>query len=335
MLDMKTGQSLRDHDLILVTGGAGFIGSNIVLELARSGARVAVCDLLRSGEKWRHLSTAQLHDMIRPDALFEWLARHHDKVAAIIHMGAISSTTETDVDRFVATNIRLTLDLWRWCADHSVRFIYASSAATYGDGSAGFSDEQRAAALAAFRPLNPYGWSKHLVDQRIISDVIRGEPTPPQWAGLKFFNVYGPNESHKGVMQSLVTKIYPAVKAGEAVTLFKSHNPRYRDGGQLRDFIYVKDCVAVVRWLVQDPGTSGLFNVGTGTARSFLDLVNAVCAVVGCAPNIRFVDTPTELRAQYQYFTQADITKLRHAGFDAPFHSLEDGISDYLGHLSR
>src|SRR5437016_4048581 len=324
-----------NRNLILVTGGAGFIGSNIALELANSAARVVVCDLLRSGEKWRNLSAAQLHDFIRPDALFEWLARHSDKVATIVHMGAISSTTETDVDRFAATNIRLTLDLWRWCADHSVRFIYASSAATYGDGSAGFSDEQRAAALAAFRPLNPYGWSKHLVDQRIISDVIRGEPTPPQWAGLKFFNVYGPNESHKGVMQSLVTKIHPAVKAGEAVTLFKSHNPRYRDGGQLRDFVYVKDCVAVVSWLLRDAGTSGLFNVGTGITRSFLELVHTVCAVVGCAPNIRFIDTPDNLRAQYQYFTRADITKLRQAGFDAPFCSLEDGVRDYFARVSQ
>lgn len=330
---MKAGQSLPDHDLILVTGGAGFIGSNIVLELAQSGARVAVCDLLRSGEKWRNLSPARLHDVIRPEALFEWLARHSDRVTTVVHMGAISSTTETDVDKFVATNIRLSLDLWRWCADHSVRFIYASSAATYGDGSAGFNDQQHPDALAALRPLNPYGWSKHVVDQRVISDMVRGEPTPPQWAGLKFFNVYGPNEGHKGVMQSLVTKVYPTVKAGEPVTLFKSHNPGYRDGGQLRDFVYVKDCVAVVLWLLRNPQTSGLFNVGTGTARSFLDLVNAVCAVARCAPNIRFVDTPTELRAQYQYFTRADVTKLRHAGFDAPFYSLEDGVKDYLAQI--
>src|SRR6266481_9517339 len=188
-------QSLGDHDLILVTGGAGFIGSNIVLELAQSGARVVVCDLLRAGEKWRNLSATRLLDVVRPDALFEWLARHRDKVAAVVLIFNDTATTETDVDRFVATNIRLSLDLWRWCADHSVRFIYASSAATYGDGSAGFSDEQRADALAALRPLNPYGWSKHLVDQRVISDVMRGVPTPPQWAGLKFFNVYGSNES--------------------------------------------------------------------------------------------------------------------------------------------
>ena len=321
-------------DLIVVTGGAGFIGSNIVLELAKAGRRVVVCDLFRSGEKWRHLAAAQLHDIVHPDALFEWLTRHEDKVAVIVHMAAISSTTETNVDKFLATNIRLTLDLWRWCAANAVRFIYASSAATYGDGSAGFSDEQSPDALAALRPLNPYGWSKHVVDQRLIDDVVRGEPTPPQWAGLKFFNVYGPNESHKGDMQSLVSKIHPAVTAGEPVTLFKSHDPGYRDGGQLRDFVYVKDCVAVVSWLLRAPQTSGLFNVGTGTARSFLDLVHAVCTVVGCAPNIRFIDTPDVLRAQYQYFTCADITKLRHAGFDVPFYSLEDGVRDYLARFS-
>jgi ADP-L-glycero-D-manno-heptose 6-epimerase len=255
-------------------------------------------------------------------------------VAAIVHMAAISSTTEKDVDKFVATNIRLTLDLWNWCAANAVRLIYASSAATYGDGSAGFSDEQSPAALAALHPLNAYGWSKHVVDRRVVDDVTRGHATPRQWAGLKFFNVYGPNETHKGVMQSLVSKIFPTVKAGETVTLFKSHNPRYPDGGQQRDFIYVKDCVAVVNWLLGHPETSGLFNVGTGTARSFLDLVRAVCAAAGSTPNIQFIDTPDELRSQYQYFTRADMTKLRRAGFEASFYPLEDGVRDYLEQLS-
>jgi ADP-L-glycero-D-manno-heptose 6-epimerase len=263
-----------------------------------------------------------------------WLAGHGDKVAAIVHMAAISSTTEKDVDKFVATNIRLTLDLWNWCAANDVRLIYASSAATYGDGSAGFSDEQSPAALAALHPLNAYGWSKHVVDRRVVDDVSRGHATPRQWAGLKFFNVYGPNETHKGIMQSLVSKIFPAVKTGEMVTLFKSHNPSYPDGGQQRDFIYAKDCVAVVSWLLGHPETNGLSNVGTGIARSFLDLVRAVCAVVGRTPNIRFIDTPDEQRAQYQYFTRADMTKLRRAGFDASFYSLEDGVRDYLGQLS-
>src|SRR5271165_6538395 len=327
---MTPAQNFPGDDLVVVTGGSGFIGSHIVLDLAAEGVPFVVCDLFRSGEKWRNIAAAQLHDIVRPDVLFEWLGRHRDKVAAIVHMGAISSTTEDDVDKFVATNTRLSLDLWQWCAANATRLIYASSA-TYGDGSAGFSDEQSPDALAALRPLNAYGWSKHVVDRRIVNDVVRGQPTPPQWAGLKFFNVYGPNETHKGVMQSLVTKIHPVVKAGGTVTLFRSHDPRYGDGGQLRDFIYVKDCVAVVNWLLRNPMTSGLFNVGTGIARSFLDLVGAVGAAVGCAPNIRFVDTPEALRAQYQYFTRADIRKLRTRGFDAPFFSLEDGVRDYLG----
>jgi ADP-L-glycero-D-manno-heptose 6-epimerase len=320
-------------NLIVVTGGAGFIGSNIVLQLVTAGEGVVVCDLFRSGEKWRNIAAAPVHDVVRPNDLLRWLGRHHNKVAAIVHMAAISSTTEKDVDKFVENNVRLTLDLWDWCAVHAVRLIYASSAATYGNGKTGFGDEQSRSALATLRPLNAYGWSKHVVDCRVADDVARGHGVPPQWAGLKFFNVYGPNETHKGAMQSIVSKIFPAVRAGEPVTLFKSHDLRYPDGGQLRDFVYVKDCVAVVSWLLGHPQTSGLFNVGTGTARSFLDLVRAVCVVVGCTPNIRFIDTPEDLRTQYQYFTCADITKLRRAGFGASFYSLEDGVRDYLGQL--
>lgn len=327
---MPTTQTLFGDDLIVVTGGAGFIGSHIVGYLAKAGLRVVVSDLLRSGDKWRNLAPAGLDDLIRPDMLSDWLDRHGGKVAAIVHMGAISSTTERDVDRFVANNIRLTLDLWEWCAASGTRFIYASSAATYGDGRAGFRDDESPEALAALRPLNAYGWSKHVVDRRVAEDAIAGRPTPPQWAGLKFFNVYGPNEAHKGDMQSVAGKIYPVIQAGDPVTLFKSHDPNYPDGGQLRDFVYVKDCVATVGWLLQNPKVSGLFNVGTGAARSFLDLVNAVGAAVGRSPKIRFVDTPVQLRDKYQYFTQADISKLRSAGFNQPFHGLEDGIRDFV-----
>ncbi|MBO0735397.1 MAG: ADP-glyceromanno-heptose 6-epimerase [Alphaproteobacteria bacterium] len=316
--------------MVVVTGGAGFIGSHIVGALADAGLRIVAVDHLRSGDKWRNLQAVQLHDLIRPDILFEWLRGHRDKVAAIIHMAAISSTTERDVDRLVTHNIRLSLDLWGWCAANATRFIYASSAATYGDGSCGFSDEQTPAALAVLRPLNAYGWTKHVVDRRIVDDWAHARPTPPQWAGLKFFNVYGSNETHKGDMQSVVSKIFPLVRAGEIVGLFKSHNPGYRDGGQLRDFVYVRDCVATVGWLLENPVVSGLFNVGTGTARSFLDLVEAVGAAAGCVPKIRFVDIPAALRDKYQYFTQADIRKLRTAGFDHPFSSLEDGVRDYV-----
>ena len=322
--------TLSGDDLVVVTGGAGFIGSHIVGELAAAGLRIVVSDRLRSGEKWRNVAGAQLFDLVQPDALPDWLARRGDKLAAVVHMAATSSTTEPDVDRFVFNNIRLSLDLWEWCAANATRFIYASSAATYGDGSSGFSDDQTPAALSALRPLNAYGWSKHAVDRRFVDDSIHGRPVPPQWAGLKFFNVYGSNEPHKGDMQSLVSKIYPVVGAGGIVELFKSNNPRYRDGGQLRDFVYVKDCVATVIWLLQHPQVSGLFNVGTGVARSFLDLVNAVGAAVGRRPEIRFIDLPAVLRDKYQYFTQADVTRLRAAGFTGPFYSLEDGVRDFV-----
>lgn len=330
---MTKFQHLRDDDLILVTGGAGFIGSHIVYDLAAAGLRVVVADLLRQDGKWRNIAAAQLHDLVRPDTLFDWLAHNGGRVAAVVHMAAISTTTEPDIDRYVANNIRLTLDLWRWCAANQTRFIYASSAATYGDGNAGFADDESPSALAELRPLNAYGWSKHVVDRRLIDDVARGLPTPPQWAGLKFFNVYGAHEVHKGPMQSMVAKIVPAIRAGEAVTLFRSHNPQYADGGQLRDFIYVKDCRAVVSWLLETPSVSGLYNVGTGAARSFLDLAVAVYARLGREPDIRFVDTPAALRAQYQYFTEADISKLRAAGFTAPFHTLESGVGDYIDGL--
>jgi len=331
---MTKSQDLSADDLILVTGGAGFIGSHIADDLAAMGLGVVVADLLRQNGKWRNIAAAQLHDLIRPETLFDWLAHNRDRVAAVIHMAAISTTTEPDVDRYVASNVRLTLDLWQWCAAARTRFIYASSAATYGDGSAGFADDESPSSLAKLRPLNPYGWSKHFVDRRLIDDVTRRLPTPPQWAGLKFFNVYGAHEAHKGPMQSMVAKLAPVIRAGEAVTLFRSHNPQYADGGQLRDFVYVKDCVAVVRWLLQNPSVSGLYNVGTGTARSFLDLTGAIYAELGCEPDIRFADTPDTLRAQYQYFTEADIGKLRATGFTAPFHTLESGVKDYIGSLS-
>jgi ADP-L-glycero-D-manno-heptose 6-epimerase len=333
MMTENQRATLGGDDLILVTGGAGFIGSHIVHDLAAAGRRVVVADLLRHDGKWRNIAAAQLHDLVRPEILFDWLADNSGRVAAIIHMAAISTTTETDVDRYVATNIRLTLDLWRWCTANQTRFIYASSAATYGDGSAGFADDEDPSALAKLRPLNPYGWSKHVADRRLIYDVTRGMATPPQWAGLKFFNVYGAHEAHKGAMQSMVAKIVPVIRAGEPVTLFRSHHPGYADGGQLRDFVYVKDCVAVVGWLLQNPSINGLYNVGTGVARSFFDLAKAVYAKLGCEPDIRFVDTPAALRAQYQYFTEADIRKLRAAGFTAPFHALESGIADYIDSL--
>ena len=235
----------KTDGLIVVTGAAGFIGSNIASMLAAEGQKVVACDWFGDGAKWTNLRDAALHDIVRPEALMAWLDALPAPPDAIVHMGAVSATTETDVDLIVERNVRATLDLWTYAARQGVRFIYASSAATYGDGAQGFVDDDSPQALAGLRPLNAYGWSKHVVDRRIVDDVRRGAALPRGWAGLKFFNVYGPGEAHKGSMRSVVHQIYPAASRGETVSLFKSDHPDYADGGQLRDFIYVADCCAV------------------------------------------------------------------------------------------
>ena len=316
--------------LILVTGGAGFIGSNVARAFSAAGHDVVVSDRLRAGGKWRNLLGVRLHDIITPEALDHWLARHAGDVRAVLHMGAVSATTETDVDRIVRDNIRLTLDLWSWCAQTGTPFIYASSAATYGDGAHGFADDQDPAALARLRPLNAYGWSKHVVDRRIVADVDHGRATPPQWVALKFFNVYGPGEDHKGDMRSVINKIIPSVRKGDPVRLFRSYHPDYADGAQMRDFVHVGDAVAVVRWFVDNPAVSGIFNVGSGLARSWNDMAGIVFASLGRELAIEYIDMPDDVRPQYQYFTQAPLEKLRGAGWTAPTTSLEDGVACYI-----
>ena len=249
-------------------------------------------------------------------------------------MGAISATTERDGDRLVSQNVRLSLDLWNWCAERGVPFVYASSAATYGDGLEGFDDDGSPAGLARLKPMNGYGWSKHMVDRRIAMDVAEGRPAPPVWAGLKFFNVYGPGEAFKGDMRSVALKLYETLSAGGQATLFKSHDPQYADGGQLRDFVYVADCAAVVLWILAQKRFSGLYNLGTGQARSFADLATAVFTAMGQAPDIRYVDMPEAIQGRYQYFTEARMDRLRAAGFTAPFHSVEDGVAAYVAWLN-
>lgn len=316
--------------MILVTGGAGFIGSNVVAALADAGRRVAVCDRLRKGDKWRNVAKRELEDLVAPENLPQWLSENGDRVEAVVHMGAISSTTETDADLIVDNNFRLSTFLWNWCAALGRPLIYASSAATYGDGSQGFDDDPQLLALAALRPLNPYGWSKHLFDRWAIRRHLAGEACPPQWVGLKFFNVYGPNEGHKGDMMSVVAKAYRSIAAGDPVRLFKSHHPDYRDGGQLRDFVYVADCVDAILWLLDRPDVSGLFNLGSGRARSFADLATAVYGAMGLPPRIEYVDMPEAIRDRYQYFTEAAMGRLRAAGYERPATSLEDGVADYV-----
>jgi len=244
----------------------------------------------------------------------------------VYHMGANSSTTATDGDAILLTNFRASKILWEWCTLTRTPLIYASSAATYGDGALGFEDDQSPDALDALRPLNLYGWSKHAFDKWAAAQASR----PPQWCGMKFFNVYGPNENHKGNMRSLVCKNTAAVAAGQSIGLFKSHRSDYADGQQLRDFVYVKDCTRVMLWLAGRPQVSGIFNLGTGLARSFVDLINAIGAALRTPAKINFIDMPESIRANYQYFTQAEMRKLLHAGYTLPFHTLEEGVSDYV-----
>ena len=317
--------------MILVTGGAGFIGSNLVAGLEQSGAgAIAVCDRKGAGDGGRTIAKRRLAASIEPEAMFPFLEDHRADMQAVFHMGATSSTMETDAGLFARNNYRLSLDLWHWCAGAEVRFIYASSAATYGDGAMGFDDDGSAEALAALRPLNLYGRSKHLFDRRVAALVAGGAPRPPQWAGLKFFHVFGPNEYHKGNQKSVVATAYPAAAVGAPVRLFKSHDARYPDGGQLRDFIWVGDCVAVMLWLLAHEQVNGLFNVGTGRARSFDDLAKAMFDALERAPEIEYIDMPEAIRERYQYFTEARMTRLRDAGYEQPFTSLEAGVATYI-----
>ncbi|HET7594302.1 MAG TPA: ADP-glyceromanno-heptose 6-epimerase [Stellaceae bacterium] len=317
--------------MILITGGAGFIGSNLAAALEERGERdIAVCDRLGQEGKWRSIAKRELAAIVPPEGLLAFLDEHAREISTVFHLGAISSTTETDADLIAATNFTLSQRLWEWCAETETRFFYASSAATYGDGSAGFDDDGSAAALARLRPLNAYGWSKHLFDRRIARLLEHNTARPPQWAGLKFFNVYGPNEYHKGAMKSVVAQIYPRAAKGEPARLFRSHRPDVPDGGQKRDFVYVRDCVDMMLWLYDHPEVNGLFNIGSGTARSFADLAAAVFRALGREPHIAFVDTPAEIRDKYQYFTEARMERLRAAGYSRPTTPLEDGVRDYV-----
>jgi ADP-L-glycero-D-manno-heptose 6-epimerase len=295
---------------------------------------VTVCDVLGHDGKWRNLAKRQLADIVPPAELSEWLKGR--RLEAMIHLGAISETTATDGDLVIETNFRLSMRLLDWCTANATPFIYASSAATYGDGAQGFRDDQSMDALKTLRPMNLYGWSKHLFDMAVAERAAKGEKLPPQWAGLKFFNVFGPNEYHKGTMMSVLARRFDDIRAGRPVQLFKSHRDGIADGDQRRDFIYVNDVVRVMMWLLSAPSVHGLFNVGTGKARSFKDLMLAAYAALGTAPNIQYVDMPEQIRGSYQYFTQSDVDRLQHAGYNGGFTALEDAIATYVrGYLDR
>jgi ADP-L-glycero-D-manno-heptose 6-epimerase len=315
--------------MIIVTGGAGFIGSNLIADLnARGCSDIVIVDSLGTGAKWKNIAKRRFSDIVFPEEAEKYLASL-DKAEAVFHMGANSSTITTDADAIIRSNFRASTMYWNWCAKNGAPLIYASSAATYGDGALGFDDDESPEALDRLRPLNLYGWSKLAFDRWAVMQTARGWK-PPYWAGLKFFNVYGPNEYHKGGMQSLVAKNASQVAAHLPVALFKSHRPDYRDGEQLRDFIYVKDCCAVIMQLYESQRPEGIFNLGTGAARSFRDLVLAIGAALDETPEIQFIDMPDVIRPNYQYFTQANMAKLRAAGGAVDFHSLEEGVADYV-----
>ncbi|MGH7156292.1 MAG: ADP-glyceromanno-heptose 6-epimerase [Acetobacteraceae bacterium] len=315
--------------MIMITGGAGFIGSVLHAALFRRGLETVVVDRLGIEEKWRNLAKHPPSQLISPDALDEFLATQ-PPLDCVFHLGAISETTAIDGDLAWATNVRLSQYLWQWCAVRDIRLIYASSAATYGNGSIGFDDDGNLGHLDKLRPLNLYGWTKHAFDRTVARMIAAGELRPSQWVGLKFFNVFGPNEYHKGGMTSVVKVKHDEVASGLAPRLFRSDRPGLADGAQARDFIWVGDVVYVLLWLLDTPGVSGLFNVGTGRARSYLDLAHAVCDASGAPRRVEFIDMPAPLRGQYQSFTQAKMGRLRAAGYAGHFTPLEEGIRRYI-----
>jgi ADP-L-glycero-D-manno-heptose 6-epimerase len=324
--------------IVFVTGGAGFIGSNIAARMAQDrDLDIVICDRLREAElgKWRNIAKHPIGDFVAPEAMFDWLEKRWRDVELVVHMAAVSSTTEPDADKIVHSNFTLSRDLFRWAADRQRRLIYASSAATYGDGSQGFADDNDYEALVKLRPLNTYGWSKALFDLFAVRQVNR-DYAPPQWVGLKFFNVYGPNEEHKGPMKSVAAQIYPHVASGHAVQLFKSYRKDVPDGGQKRDFVYVRDAADVVAWLAQNPQVNGIFNLGSGQARSFEDMAKAVFKAAGREPRIDYTAMPPAIRDKYQYFTEARMERLTEAGYLNPMTPLEEGIGDYVtGYLAQ
>jgi ADP-L-glycero-D-manno-heptose 6-epimerase len=315
--------------MILITGGAGFIGSNLQAALARRGHETVVVDTLGCDSKWRNLAKHPPARLVPPQDLNAFLETY-PPLEMVFHLGAVSETTAVDGDHTWATNVELSRYLWEWCATRGVRLVYASSAATYGAGEQDFADDFSVAALERLRPLNLYGWTKHAFDLLVAKVLTHRREQPPQWAGLKFFNVYGPNEYHKGKMISVVKVKHDEVAAGGPTRLFRSDQPGLPDGEQKRDFIWVGDVVNVMLWLMETPSVSGLYNLGTGRARTYLDLAHAVSDAAGKPHAVEFIDMPAGLRGQYQSFTEARMDRLRAAGYTGQFTPMEEGIRRYV-----
>jgi ADP-L-glycero-D-manno-heptose 6-epimerase len=311
--------------MIIVTGAAGFIGSCLAGKLNQLGfSDIILVDDFSRKEKDQNTANKSYASKVERDIFFDWLAKNHDRVEFIFHIGARTDTTEFNMAVFDTLNLNYSKAMWEACVKYAIPLLYASSAATYGDGTLGYTDDDNL--VSRLHPLNPYGISKNEFDKWALQQ----EKKPPFWYGLKFFNVFGPNEYHKGRMASVVFHSFNQVKLSGRVKLFRSHRPEYRDGEQLRDFIYVKDVVNVLCFLMEHKNDSGIYNLGTGQSRTFLDLVNAVFAAMDRPPCIDFIDTPADIRDKYQYFTEAAMVKLRSTGYSKPFYNLENGIEDYV-----
>ena len=317
--------------MIVITGGAGFIGSNLVAALEQHcNEEIIICDYANTDDKWRNISKRKIKELITPDNLIKWLSSNISLISTVFHLGAISSTVERNVDLIVANNYSLSCNLWEICTRNDIKLIYASSAAVYGDGSSGFDDTLTLNSMSSLKPLNPYGWSKFLFDRKVAHYVNNQREKPRKWAGLRFFNVYGPNEYHKGKQRSVVPQFWEQIKNTGRARIFKSLNSKYADGNQMRDFIHVDDCVSIMIWLYDKTNISGIYNVGTGQARTFEDMAKAIFKSVGVKPNIEYIDMPKNILSQYQYHTEAKMERLRLAGYNNSFISLEDGINSYV-----
>jgi ADP-L-glycero-D-manno-heptose 6-epimerase len=311
--------------MIVVTGAAGFIGSCLVWKLNQEGFKAIIAvDKFDNEEKAKNLAGKHILQKVDRDVFPKWLDENQEEVEFIFHIGARTDTAEFDRKLLWKLNTEYTKVVWEKCVQYQLPLVYASSAATYGLGELGYSDDENSVSL--LKPLNPYGESKNEFDIWALSQ----KDKPFFWAGLKFFNVYGPNEYHKGRMASVILHAYKQILASGKMRLFRSHNPEFKDGEQMRDFIYVKDVVDVCFFLMQNRNNNGIFNLGSGKARTFLDLVNLVFKALGKTPTIEFIDTPADIRDKYQYFTEADMRKLKDAGYQKPFSSLEEGIRDYV-----
>jgi ADP-L-glycero-D-manno-heptose 6-epimerase len=314
--------------MIVVTGAAGFIGSNLIKRLNQDNFNYIIAvDKFDNPSKNSNLEGLKIKERIERNVFFDWLDQNFELVEFIFHIGARTDTTEFNWEIFQELNVDYSKHVWRKCVQYQIPLVYASSAATYGLGEQGYDDDENKIHL--LNPLNPYGESKQVFDVWALEQ----KEKPFFWAGLKFFNVYGPGEYHKGRMASVIWHAYNQIKSSGAMKLFRSHNPSFKDGEQMRDFIYVKDLVDVCYWLMQHRKNSGIYNLGSGKARTFLDLVKATFKVMGIKENISFIDTPADIRDKYQYFTEANMNKLKSIGYTKKFHTLEEGVEDYMKYL--